>query len=174
MRYNLPRQILSPEVRKIIIREMRKQKITVPKATKKDLKEIFQVTQEILKTGLPKYLVCKKLPHHLGRGIFLNPDAKPILKGEVIAPYSGEISLTPQNQFEDGSYAFTPVEDILLTKEEQHFFDPKRRFHPRRLYLLLVDAYKKGNFTRFINHSEKPNVIAHECAIPPNTYGLDP
>ena len=70
--------------------------------------------------------------------------------------------------------AFTPIEDICLKKEEQALFDKKRKYHPRRLYSLKVDARKKGNFTRFINHSEKPNVVAHLFAIPANVYGLKP
>lgn len=174
MKYNLSRQLVGPEIKKILVREIRKQKIDVPKVTKKDLKEMAQVTEAIKKSGLPKHFVCKKLPHNLGRGIFLHPRAKPILKGEVIAPYAGEIALVPQNAFEDGSYAFTPVEEMILSKDEQQFFDPKQRYHPGRLYLFLVDASKKGNFTRFINHSEKPNVIAHQCRVPSNSYDLDP
>lgn len=174
MKYKLPRQIISREMSRIISREIRKQKMRVPRVTKKNLKEIAEVTQMIKEWGLPKYLVCKKLPRDLGRGIFLHLKAKTILKGDVIAPYAGEISIIPQNQFEDGSYAFTPVEDMLLSKKEQHFFDSKQRYHPRRLYSLLVDAQKKGNFTRFINHSERPNVVAYHCAIPSNSYDLAP
>jgi hypothetical protein len=40
--------------------------------------------------------------------------------------------------------------------------------------MLKVDGFKKGNFTRFINHSEKPNVVAYTLAVPANPYGLVP
>lgn len=153
---------------------MRKQKYSAPRASKKQLIEIAEIAKTIQKKGLPKYLICKKLSDKLGYGIFLHPDAEPILKGQVIGCYSGEVSLVPQNLDCDGSYAFTPIENIHLTKNEQALYDKKRRFHPRRLYSLMVDAIKKGNFIRFINHSDKPNIIADLLAIPKNPYGLDP
>ena len=174
MKYKMPRQTVPSEIQKIISREMKKQKIRIARLSPKQLKELWALTETIKKSGLPKNLICRKLPHNLGRGIFLHPNAEPILKGQLIGSYAGEISLIPQNQLENGSYAFTPVEDIHLSKEEQLLFDKKRGYHPKRLYALMVDALKKGNFTRFINHSEKPNVIAHIHSVPKNSYGLDP
>jgi hypothetical protein len=174
MKYKLPRQVISPELRKIIAREMRRQKMRVLRASKADLKEIAEILKAIEGSGLPKYLVCKKLPKDLGSGIFLHPDAEPILKGQVIAPYAGAVSLVPQNRPDEGTYAFTPVEDMHLTRKEQALFDPGASYHPGRLYAFKVDALKKGNFARFINHSEKPNVIAHLFSIPANPYGLTP
>jgi len=174
MRFKLPRQIISQDVKKVISRELRKQKMTISRINKKNLKELAEISKAIKKWGLPKCLICKKLAHDVGYGVFLHPDAEMISKGQAIAPYAGEISLIPQNESDDGSYAFTPIEDICLKKEEQALFDKKRKYHPRRLYSLKVDARKKGNFTRFINHSEKPNVVAHLFAIPANVYGLKP
>ena len=122
----------------------------------------------------PKNLVCKKLPGGLGYGIFLHPKAQPILRGQIIAPYSGEVSFVPQNVPDDSLYAFEPLSKIHLTKEEQARFDGKRPFHPRRHYSMHVNALKKGNFTRFINHSDKPNVVADLYKVPSNPYGLSP
>lgn len=175
MNFKLPRQIISRSLQQIISREVKKQRTEVVRANKKNLKEIAQTTQTIRRKGLPPYLICKKLPHHLGKGIFLHPKAKPILKGQVIAPYAGEIYLTKQNgEEEDGSYAFIPLLDISLTKEEQLFVDKRSSYRPNRLYSLRIDAIKKGNFTRFINHSDKPNVVAHLFRVPPNSYGVAP
>lgn len=174
MKYKLPRQVITKDLEKIISREMRKQKIPVSRPSKNNLKEIDQVSRIISKSGLPKHLICKKLDDKLGHGIFLHPDAKPILKGQIIACYSGELSLDAQNGDKDGSYSFTPIENIRLNKEEHHLFDKKRSFHPRRLYCLWVDAIKSGNFTRFINHSDKPNVDANFYKIPRNSFGLAP
>jgi hypothetical protein len=44
----------------------------------------------------------------------------------------------------------------------------------RRLYSVDLDADKKGNFTRFINHSEKPNIEAQFVKIPSNKLGISP
>jgi len=173
MKFNLFRAVYKKEIAKIVYRITRKQKSEYIRASKKKLKALAELIS-IEREGLPKHLVCKKLPEDLGRGIFLHPLAKPILKGEIIAPYSGEISLLPQTLPDDSAYAFAPLSDILITKEEHRSLGSSLPYHPKRLYWLNIDAEKKGNFTRFINHSEKPNVIAELFSIPPNSFGLEP
>jgi hypothetical protein len=175
MKFNLPRQTINKTIKKIISREVKHQNTDVIRANRKNLKEMAQISRVIRHRGLPPYLVCKKLPRRLGKGIFLHPEAPPILKNQVIAPYAGEIFFIAQNQdMTDGSYAFVPLSNISLSKEEQQKIDPASRYHPRRLYSLKIDAFKKGNFTRFINHSEKPNVVAHLFTVPSNPYGVIP
>ena len=174
MRFNLPRQEIAPELIAFGSKKIRKDKIYVPRATKKDLRGIAAICREIQKSGLPKHLVLKKLKGKLGHGIFLHPKASPIRKGEVIAPYSGVVLLAPQNDGGPSDYAFSLFPDLLLTREEQRAFDPESKYHPRRLYSLDLDADKKGNFTRFINHSAKPNVEAHLLRIPSNSLGVPP
>lgn len=173
MRFKLFRAVYKKEIAKIVSRVVRNRKSEFIKASKKKLKELASLIS-IEREGLPKHLVCKKLPGELGKGIFLHPMAKPILKGEIIAPYSGEISLLPQSLPDDSVYAFAPLSDICLTKQEHQMLKSSLPYHPRRLYWLNIDAEKKGNFTRFINHSEKPNVVAELFSIPPNSLGLDP
>jgi hypothetical protein len=155
-------------------KKIKQNKIYIPVATKNNLKELAVIAREIREGGLPKYLVRMKLKGRLGYGIFLHPEAKPIMKGGVIAPYSGEVMICPQNQEGDSDYLFALIPDLLLTKQEQTLLDPKSRYHPRRLYSIDLDADKKGNFTRFINHSTKPNVEAHLLRIPANAVGLMP
>ena len=174
MKFKLPRQTIDPEINRIVSREVREQKLHVFRANKSELKEIAEMCRAIRKSGLPKHLVCKKLPDGLGYGIFLHPKAKPIEKGEIIAPYSGKTSFVPQNIPDDSVYAFAPLDNIILTKDEQAQFDPERRYRPRRIYQLNVDGERQGNFTRFINHSEKPNIVADLYRIGPNSYGLEP
>jgi hypothetical protein len=174
MKFKMPRPVITPEINLIARRAIRVQKIYVPAATKKNLKEIAQISGEIKKKGLPSYFVVRKLKGKLGHGVFLHPEAEPIERGQVIASYAGELQLFPQNQSDDSDYAFAPIVDIRLSKKEQLRFDPKRRYHPRRLYALDLDALRKGNFTRFINHSEKPNIEACLLKIPNNIYGLKP
>ena len=174
MEFRLPRQEINQKLIDLGNKKLKQNKIRVPRATKKTLKELLAILEEIRKNGLPKYLVLKKLKKKLGYGIFLHPKAKPILKGEPIAPYSGEVFIFPQNAEDTTDYAFALISDFHLTKQEQLDWDANRRYHPRRLYSIDLDAEKKGNFTRFINHSDRPNVEAMFLSIPANSLGLAP
>ncbi len=165
----MPFQVFDPAILEIILRETRKQKPSLLRATKQHIKELAIVAQSIKHKGLPEYLICKQLPKDLGYGIFLHPESKPLTKGRVVAPYTGDTLLVPQNVSDDALYAFEPLSNINLTREEQKKFHSKGRFHPRRHYSLHIDAEKSGNFTRFINHSESPNVAAELVRIPPNS-----
>lgn len=172
MKFKLPRQEIAENLNKLIQIKIRKNRIYVPRIAKRNLQEIKAVSKEIQEIGLPQHLILKKLKNNLGHGIFLHPQAEPILKGEVIAPYAGEVALFPQNAHNDSDYVFSLVSDLHLTREEQKIWDPKNRYHPKRLYAVDLDAQKKGNFTRFINHSEKPNVEAEFFRIPASATSL--
>src|SRR5579863_589625 len=175
MEFRLSRQLIDPKIFAIVSREIRKQNLLITHASKKRLKELAEIVEIVERQGTPKHLICKKLPHKLGHGLFLAPDAKPIQRHALIAPYAGEVSIVPENAPDDSGYAFSPVSGFHLTKEEQAHFDPKHRYHPRRLYSLKLDALHKGNFARFINHSAKPNVVACAFSTPKkNPYGLAP
>jgi hypothetical protein len=174
MRFKLPFQLADPAINGIISREIRKQKISVLRASQKRLKEIAEVCSQVQRSGLPKYLVRKKLPQGLGYGIFLHPAAKPLLKGRVIAPYSGVVSISPKHQPDDSAYVFELIANVRLLKQEQSLFSKGLSYQSNRLYSINLDALKKGNFTRFINHSETPNIIAHLVRIPANDLDLTP
>lgn len=174
MKFKLHRQKIPQNIIKIISKEIARQKIATSKPNPQNLKEMAKLKSVIEKKGLPSYLILRKLKKGLGYGIFLHPEAKPLERGQIIAPYACEVTLAPENLFDDSDYAFSPISDILLTKEEQKEVDPERRHHPRRIYSLNLDAARKGNFTRFINHSDKPNVCADIFHIPKNRYGLTP
>ena len=62
------------------------------------------------------------------------------------------------------------TQDQVAAEEEQK----AKNYRPNRFYSAKLDAYKKGNFTRFINHSEKPNMEAKMVCIPKNPYRLEP
>ena len=174
MKFKLPRIVITPELRDFLTKELKRRGEVIVKADKVTLEEMAEASKAVLSTGIPKNLVRKKLPKGLGYGIFLRPDAEPILKRQVIASYSGDFRLVPQMRAEESDYAFAPMADITLSKKDHKRLDPHRAWHPRRLYELLIDADKKGNFTRFINHSSKPNILAEELRVPNNPYGLTP
>lgn len=174
MKFKLSRIIFDEKLLKTVSKEVRKQNIELLRATQTHLRQIAEISQAIHTQGLSQNLVYRKLPGNLGYGIFLHPQAQPILKGTIIAPYAGEVFLIPQKYTEDSLYGFEVLSHILLNKKEQSHFDSKRRYHPRRLYSLYTDALKTGNFTRFINHSEQPNVEAELFKIPSNSYGVTP
>jgi hypothetical protein len=174
MKFKLPRPKFTPLLIKVIERELKKQKDILVKVTPKALEQLAQMVGIIKRRGLPPYLVHKKLPDPMGWGIFLHPKAKPLLRGQLISSYAGKVGLSPQNMPDESAYAFEPIDKITLKKEEQAELDPKRIFSSQRQYALGIDALKEGNFTRFINHSEKPNIEARILAIPKNKLGLDP
>jgi hypothetical protein len=169
MKFKLPRQILNPLFNPII----RAQEFEAVRPSKKFLQGMAKACEEIEKEGIPKRFVLKKVKG-MGYGIFLDPKAKPIERGEVIAPYAGLVTFFPMNAADDSDYAFCLISDIKLSREEQKLCDPKRPFRPSRLYALDLDAVKVGNFTRFINHSDQPNVEAEMVAVPKNKFGLEP
>lgn len=174
MKYKLPRQVFKQDIKNLIEKELKKQGSPAQKASVKKLKEISEVLAVIEEKGIPDYLVLKKLSKMLGHGIFLHPNAKPLKKGQVIAPYAGAVTMAPQNDGDDSSYAFSTLSDILLNKMDQLFLDKNKKFSPRRLYCLNLDADKEGNFTRFINHStDHANVEALLISVPKNAYGLE-
>jgi hypothetical protein len=174
MKFKLPRQEITQNLIEFCVKRIRREKMHLPRATKKMMKELAQALKDIEKEGIPKHLLLKKLKKDLGHGIFLHPKAVPILKGEVIAPYSGQVFVAPQNEEDDSDYLFSLICDLHLTRQEQLLWDPTNRYHPRRLYSVDLDAEKKGNFTRFINHSQKPNIEALFVRIPKNSVGVTP
>lgn len=171
-RYRLPGPVLPPEWHALVQRELRRQKEKMRRLTPFQLRTLKVLLTSISKNELPPYLKRKKLPHALGHGIFLCPKAAPLRKGQIIGLYTGIPLFVPKNDPEESLYAFEPLSDILLSKDEQQKWDSTRQYHPRRLYSLYIDAVKTGNFTRFINHSEKPNLRAELVQIPPNSYGI--
>jgi len=174
MEFRLPRQEINKKLNAFGSKKIKLNDIYVPRASKNILNGLLAVSKEIEKNGLPKHLILRKLKGKIGSGIFLHPEAEPIQKGSVIAPYSGEVYIVPQNQGENSDYTFALISDLILTKKEHLQWDPERRYHPRRVYSIDLDAHKKGNFTRFINHSAKPNVEAQFLRIPANSMGLEP
>lgn len=173
MKYKLPRPKFDDVLKQVASREIKKQSFVIRKATDSVLKDLSDLCEVIKKKGLPDFLVLKQLPDPMGWGIFLHPEAKEIKKGTLIGSYGGEAYLIPQNLPDDSAYAFVPLEDITLLKDEQSHLDKERKFHGSRKYILCIDAQDRGNFLRFINHSEKPNIQARLMSVKKNSFGLE-
>ncbi len=171
MKFKLARQEISPDLDALYIKTIKKQNLYLPQPNKAFLKKLVEISQIIQSSGLPEHLVLKKLKGNIGHGIFLHPEASSIPAGEAIGPYSGEVFISSQDDENDSDSLFGLLSNISLTREEQLFWDPKKRFQPNRLFSIDIDASKKGNFTRYINHSEKPNVEAKHLCIPFNSSG---
>lgn len=174
MKFNLIQSEFDPEMAPLLKREIKKHKVLISRLSQKNLKEIAALSQILKEKELPDYFLRKKLNAKLGYGIFLHPYASPLVKGQVVGLYSGEISLIPQNAPDSSGFAFNLISNMHLEKEVQTKWDRENRYHPRRLYTFKLDALKKGNFTRYINHSEKPNLIAYMVSIPENSFGINP
>lgn len=159
-KYRMPQPTWDEPVRAMIERELRRQKQIIRAVSPLRFKALSKVCKEVKQQGIPSRLVCAKLPDPFGCGVFLHPEASPLKPGEVVGIYSGRVKIVPQHAPDDSLYAFEPLSEILLTKEEQKRWDSKQAYHPRRFYSLQVDAENSGNFTRFINHSSQPNVRA--------------
>ena len=175
MKFKLFRQLIDQNFNKLVSRIVREKKLLVTPASNKRLEELLRISQMIENEGLPKFLSCQKLPHQLGKGIFLKKDTQPLQRNALIAPYAGKVSLVPENLYDDSGYIFSLLSRFCLTQDEQARFDPTRKFHPRRFYSIEIDALKQGNFTRYINHSENPNVYAGCFSIGKNNpFDLTP
>lgn len=172
--FRLARLKIAKQLKELSEAKIARDRILVPVASKQTVQEIAAVTREIRRREIPQRFVLKRLKGKLGYGLFLHPEAKPIARGEAIAPYSGVAFLAPQTQDHPSNYIFSLFSGWRLTKEEQQRFDPANRYHPRRFYSLDLDAEKNGNFTRFINHSDQPNIEADLIRIPTNSLGLKP
>jgi hypothetical protein len=172
MKYRLARPEFDPVLKKVIEREVSKQGFLIRKVSPKILQELKESIEVIKKKEFPEHLILKALPDPMGFGIFLHPKSAPLKKGTLIGSYGGKTYVIPQNLPDDSAYAFVPLEDIILLKEEQSVLDPKRAHHGSRKYILCIDAQKDGNFLRFINHSEKPNIQARLVRVKKNSLGL--
>lgn len=174
MRFNLTQSCYHPDIEPLLRLEIKRKLGALSPLSKDELKEIAEISKSIQKNTLPPHLVRKKLNPELGYGIFLHPKAPPLVKGQVVGIYAGEIVLVAQNAPDESAYAFALIDDILLDKQAQLKWDSAHRYHPKRLYSFKLDAWKTGNFTRFINHSEKPNLISYMVCVPKNHYGITP
>ncbi len=122
--------------------------------------------------GIPPEFTLKRHPV-VGWGLFVAP-GQMIAAKKIIGIYAGRVMLvnprTPKEamRFKDEeTYNFLIDSDPIhldkkeiraLSKEGSIRIDPG--YNVSKGFEIIVDASKSGNFTRFVNHSEEPNLKA--------------
>lgn len=97
-----------------------------------------------IKTGYQSSLYLKYINERIGYGTFADA---PIQKDDIVGEYTGKVIQ------EHTALAMPGSERTYLMALSYCYADYN---WPASLY---IDAKKMGNFTRFINHRKKPNVI---------------
>ncbi|MFY7842808.1 MAG: SET domain-containing protein-lysine N-methyltransferase [Rhabdochlamydiaceae bacterium] len=158
-----------------LIKIIKRQKTSLPQPLSSfDCSALSRINSFMKAQQDPPYFIKKWINAQIKEGIFLHPMSYPLEKGEIVACYAGELELEEKKMCNQDSYTFHLLEEIVLTKKEQYLLGGEISYDPQKRYTLKVNAEKKGNFTRFINHSEKPNVMAYLTRIKKNVYGLEP
>jgi hypothetical protein len=136
--------------------------------TRKNFKKMIPAYEETLREyedslahqTLPKGLLILPVPG-LGEGLFLDRKAKPIPKNTFIGFYSGRYMIQKEEDINPSAYLWTVAS-----------FQRKIKGVETTCYL-DIDAQDTGNFTRFINHSNHPNVkvtVVTKNSLPQRAY----
>lgn len=131
-------------------------------------KDIQRVSKEIELRGLPSNLYLAHVHPKVNTGVFLKPDAKPIPAGTFIGVYTGLYELVECDITEGTSYAYDVAQGVRIKKTDfKHVLNPKEPWARDTEYSIQTSAIKKGNFTRFINHSSlETNIEAIVSKLP--------
>lgn len=102
-------------------------------------------------SGIPEKLALLKINEELGCGVFAKQNIEP---KEFIGIYSGLFELIQENNDQNNEYAYDVTEGIL----KQFLSSLNLDDDGSGVYFLRTNALKAGNFTKYINHSNSPNV----------------
>ncbi|MBM3197655.1 MAG: SET domain-containing protein [Chlamydiae bacterium] len=140
----------------------------IPLLPKKAQKALTRISKEIILHGIPSHLQLAYVHPHVNKGVFLREDASPIRKGSLIGAYTGAYELVPGNEMRETSYCYDVVQEISLTQHQKSYVVKRQdKLPPCRDYSIQTNALRKGNFTRFINHSSlEPNIEARLYKLP--------
>ncbi len=100
---------------------------------------------ELIKQRSRPKLYLQFISEEVGYGVFADED---IDEGQFIQEYTGLV-----------------LGNRDLGKNDRFKSDYLLHLCGRDYNQLTIDAEKSGNFTRFINHSYKPNVVTLECTV---------
>lgn len=131
-------------------------------------KDIMRISQEIEETGIPNHLYLAHVHPKVHIGVFLKPDAPAIEEGTLIGVYTGQYELVESDITEGTSYAYDVAQGVSIKKSEyKHVLNPKHPWSKDIEYSVQTSAIKKGNFTRYINHSSlETNIEAVVSKLP--------
>ncbi len=131
-------------------------------------KDILRVSKEIEQTGIPSHLYLAHVHPKVHIGVFLKPDAPAIEEGTLIGVYTGQYELVESDITEGTSYAYDVAQGVSIKKSEyKHVLHPKQPWSQDIEYSVQTSAIKKGNFTRYINHSSlETNIEAVVSKLP--------
>jgi hypothetical protein len=126
-------------------------------------KTVARLYLEVEEYGLPRNFTLKKHPS-IGFGVFTSD--KSIKPNTVIGIYTGKLmfhrvgkSVNKISLYVYGIHESLTLERKQYTKllKEKFIASPTKKFDPEQEYEIMLDAEKEGNWTRFINHSDKSN-----------------
>jgi hypothetical protein len=128
-------------------------------------KTMVRLYREVVELGLPKNFILKKHPK-IGYGVFTHD--KIIKPKTILGIYTGKLLISPMDTIKCGSlYIYGIEENVKINKlqydklmEEGFIPKTRKKFNPEDTYEITVDAQNEGNWTRFINHSDRSN-----CAV---------
>jgi hypothetical protein len=159
-KHSLPFSIGTDEVIALLKQQVKKLNDPFFKKCSSTLwKKVQQYVKTLKKEGISSHLALAHISKDVGYGIFLKPSAKTLKPGTFIGIYAGELAMTPADDTEGNSYAYDLIEEFFLKKDKP--------------LSIKTDGLKKGNFTRFINHSSyKPNMDALTRILPDGTVEI--
>lgn len=138
-----------------VLTTLQDQKKEIKKLTKREIAELDSAIKLSKETGAYPGVQISLLGSRLGNGAFLDPSANPLSAGTVLGIYSGEYKLYQIDHLDDIdlSYAFELTDIICLDKQEHlKFFGNLDTYVEDGDYVIYSDAYRKGNWTRNLNH----------------------
>lgn len=100
--------------------------------------------------GIPSNLSLAKVDDRVGFGVFLNTDASPILRDNLVGMYTGKLTLTC-SKADLGPYVFHIGNCSKTSAVYQKWLEKNPSSKQPRI---SIDAQEVGNYTRFINHSD--------------------
>lgn len=136
--------------------------------SKKLYNQILKHNEHVLSSGLPPHLHLAYVHPKVKTGVFLKPEEKPIKVGALIGIYTGAYQLVPESLGTNTSYAYDVATGIHVPKDAlQHVLYAEKDPSTKEEYAIQTNAFPKGNFTRFINHSSlQPNIEAVVSKFP--------
>lgn len=117
--------------------------------------QLGKYAKAIRETGMPEYFKLVKLPSPFDTGMFVDP-SKSLEKGAHLGFYTGKLGWLNLQTVSDSRYIFDLAKNIELDESTINT-NQLKDIHGMPLtpgkWILVVDADKTGNYTRYFNHA---------------------